>query len=246
MINILKCWHLNLATGLILLVISGCEQPPAPVGVSQKETDNVTHYDFGEIYIDQQAELKHTFIVKNIQNEPYEVLKISQTCGCVSADLDASIIQPGESAQLKVILQANSSGPILQHVTLVCSDDKIRQFSLAAYGKISHKLLPVLQNSVVSIDNKLLPGIQLYLIDAEGPGESETPIVVEPEDVGVIFSSWATLEKYDKQRTRGRPTRQVANITLDFTQYAGEYPVLIKLQIESGATCSFYVRESDT
>jgi len=59
-------------------------------------------YDLGDVVYGDIA--KHTFTVKNIGDKPLEILRLSTSCGCTSAEIaeEDKVIKPGEVVDMIV------------------------------------------------------------------------------------------------------------------------------------------------
>lgn len=78
----------------------------------------LTH-DFGTVA--RGAQLKHTFTMTNIYKVPLQITNIGVECGCVTATPTSKTLQPNETAQLHVNMDAaRFSGPktVKIHVTV--------------------------------------------------------------------------------------------------------------------------------
>jgi len=79
---------------LLLTLVAGCAQQPGQVELSASE------YDFGTIPNDKAV--SQTFEVRNAGQGKLEILGVSTSCGCTSAEISKRQLGPGETAELKV------------------------------------------------------------------------------------------------------------------------------------------------
>jgi hypothetical protein len=71
---------------------------------------NMTTHDFGAVPRGQQ--LKHTFKMTNIYKEPLDLTQVRVSCGCVTAIPTVKTLQPNETAELNITMDARQfSGP---------------------------------------------------------------------------------------------------------------------------------------
>jgi len=109
-----------IAVILVVVVVYGYNK--APSGTKQNSSNNNINinepgiptiegpavnvtpdsYDLGTVIYGEVA--KHAFAVKNIGNEPLEILRLSTSCGCTKATIaeDDKIIAPGQSVDMLV------------------------------------------------------------------------------------------------------------------------------------------------
>lgn len=103
---------------VILLIIVVYGYAKVPEGTSQDFSNNngsgisvikgpaieaaPDSHDFGTVIYGDVAE--HTFIVKNLGDEPLEILRLSTSCGCTNATIaeEDKIIAPGQSVDMLV------------------------------------------------------------------------------------------------------------------------------------------------
>jgi hypothetical protein len=81
-------------------------------------------HDFGGVQQDQK--LVHKFTVTNIGTEDLEIRRISTSCGCTAAILAESIVKPGESTTLEVILETRKYKGVIDKSVSVASNDRER------------------------------------------------------------------------------------------------------------------------
>jgi len=84
------------------------EGPPIPFLPRNQAQPKIqipeTDYDFGTI--GPQDVVERDFIIRNVGEAPLTISRAYTTCGCTTADLSASIIQPGQVATVKLIFDA--------------------------------------------------------------------------------------------------------------------------------------------
>lgn len=103
---------------LVVVVVYGYNR--APDGINQNSSNNningsdtitiegpavnVTpeNFDLGTVIYGEVAE--HTFVVKNLGDEPLEILRLSTSCGCTKATIaeEDKVIAPGQSVDMLV------------------------------------------------------------------------------------------------------------------------------------------------
>jgi hypothetical protein len=62
-------------------------------------------FDFGVI---PQKTVEHEFQVKNTGNKALEILQVTTSCGCTTAEIDSELIQPNQTAKLIVRFDPNA------------------------------------------------------------------------------------------------------------------------------------------
>ena len=81
-------------------------------------------HDFGGVQQDQK--LVHEFTVRNVGTEDVEIRRISTSCGCTAAILADSIVKPGESTTLEVVLETRKYKGVIDKSVSVASNDRER------------------------------------------------------------------------------------------------------------------------
>jgi len=81
-------------------------------------------HDFGGVQQDQK--LVHEFTVRNVGTEDLEIRRISTSCGCTAAILADSIVKPGESTTLEVVLETRKYKGVIDKSVSVASNDRER------------------------------------------------------------------------------------------------------------------------
>lgn len=97
-------------TALMVLVLSAQAARAQSGAWADKLFANQTVHDFGNV--PRGAQLKHTFKITNIYKIPLEITNIRVTCGCLSVTGHPRVLQPNDSADFTVHMDANRfSGP---------------------------------------------------------------------------------------------------------------------------------------
>lgn len=210
------------------VTIAGCDRS-APSTV-----DKSTH-DFGTIYLDDgPVRLTYTFDVVNNTPSTIQIVSINKTCGCVKADVAASTLASDTSTTLDTGIDLASPGPMQQAVSIILSDGSRKQYVLKAFGKFKQELHAIPSRPRLDPVTRTAK-FELYLIDSNGRVETDPPEIEHPDTVALVSNGWETLEQ--PSRGDGRPTRQLASLTLDFARYGERFPVDVRLRTKGGAQC---------
>lgn len=67
-------------------------------------------YDFGDVKYGDKVD--YTFRVKNSGGADLEILKVSTSCGCTTAEISKEKIAPGEEAELRVKFNSAAMGEV--------------------------------------------------------------------------------------------------------------------------------------
>lgn len=117
---------------LLALVATAVFAPAAPAqsaAWADKLFANQTTHDFG--VVPRGTQLKHSFKMTNIYKEPLEITQIRVSCGCVTATTSTKVLQPNESAQLNINMDARQfSGPKSVRVYLTVGPKYVSTASL--------------------------------------------------------------------------------------------------------------------
>ena len=87
---------------LLALVAAGCAQQPGQVALS------VMEYNFGTIPNDKAV--SEVFEVRNVGRGKLEIVGVSTSCGCTTAEVDTRQLAPGEMAELEVTYDPQAHG----------------------------------------------------------------------------------------------------------------------------------------
>ena len=117
------------------LLVSPASQPPEPLltptpTVVESPILNGPHltpepkeHDFG--IVTQKSSLEHVFQLRNTGTAPMEIASVETSCGCTSTLLSDKVLEPGQSAELKVGFQSGSmEGPFRKKVTIFTSAEE--------------------------------------------------------------------------------------------------------------------------
>lgn len=85
------------------------------------EIEGGTTKDWGTVNY-KQTPLKTDFVIKNAGTEVLKLQEPQPSCGCTSAPLDKTEIQPGETTVMHVTLDVNSNGFITKTIALQSND----------------------------------------------------------------------------------------------------------------------------
>lgn len=120
--------------GLLGIFLSGCvNSSPAQVLVVPES------HDFG--IIDQsKGTVSTSFEVKNTGGQSLEILKLSTSCGCTTAEMDMSDLNLGESREMKVtfdpMVHPDQFGPVKRVVYLQTSDPENPEIEIDIEGNV--------------------------------------------------------------------------------------------------------------
>lgn len=116
-----------------LLVLAGCSTGPPNVSVSPSS------HDFGDI-VQSKGPVTTTFTVKNKGGEELIINRLSTSCGCTTAEMDSSPIQPKESREMTVtfdpMVHPDQFGKIERVVYLQTSDPEKPEVEIDITGNV--------------------------------------------------------------------------------------------------------------
>jgi len=90
---------------LLLLASVGCTTAARPPG---KIELSAAVFDFGEI--PNSDPVSETFQVRNVGGETLEIIGVSTSCGCTTAEVDSHHLPPGETTGLTVTYHPQAHG----------------------------------------------------------------------------------------------------------------------------------------
>jgi len=84
------------------------------------------------------AFITHRFVLANVGDETLEISDVLTTCGCTTATLSTRILQPGESIELKAILDTFGEGgrTVMKAFYVISNDPLTPRLTLRMRGKI--------------------------------------------------------------------------------------------------------------
>jgi hypothetical protein len=95
--------------------------------------------DFGDIP-QGGGVVSTTVSVKNLGDKPLEIFRVSTSCGCTTAAMDTSPMQPKEERPLKIdfdpMVHPDQSGPITRVVYLQTSDPMAPEIEIDITGNV--------------------------------------------------------------------------------------------------------------
>jgi hypothetical protein len=111
-----------------LLALGGYLRQPDPPQIAVEPSS----FDWGEIPNDRA--ITQDFLVKNEGGSPLEILGITTSCGCTTARVEDSTLEPGGQTRLQVTLDPTVHepmiGPVVRFVYLRTNDPDDPEISL--------------------------------------------------------------------------------------------------------------------
>lgn len=118
---------------IVTLFLSGCAADRPNISVSP------TSHDFGDI-LQNQGPVSTTFTVKNTGGEPLTINRLSTSCGCTTAEMNESPLEPGESREMRVsfdpMVHPDQLGNIERVVYLQTSDPENPEVEIDLIGNV--------------------------------------------------------------------------------------------------------------
>ncbi|HMO51058.1 MAG TPA: DUF1573 domain-containing protein [Kiritimatiellia bacterium] len=125
-----KNWIVVLAAACLACGVSAEE---APVVQGPRIFSAEPEFNFGTV--DNQTQIEHTFVVKNIGDTTLEINNVRAACGCTVADMSSRSIEPGQEATLTARLNLQGrTGFQSKPITLHSNDPENPQFRLNMVG----------------------------------------------------------------------------------------------------------------
>ena len=93
-------------------------------------------YDFGAVT--EGIAVTRTFVLRNTGDEVLEILGVNAECGCTATDLATDYIEPGESVDLKVLIDTAGFGgqTISKPITIYSTDPETPLLNLRVTGEV--------------------------------------------------------------------------------------------------------------
>lgn len=111
------------------------EEIPEGEGTPRVAVDEEEH-DFGALDINDQG--RHDFILSNVGDAPLKLTKGTTSCTCTSSLFEGSVLQPGESAPVRIEWKAKDfAGPFEQRATVLTNDPDREAVELVVRGRFT-------------------------------------------------------------------------------------------------------------
>ncbi len=78
-------------------------------------------FDFG--YVPGNSKYIHNFVIRNVGDGPLKIVKVDPTCGCTTAPIDKSDLDPGEETTIRVTFDSGKIIGMARKRIKVLSDD---------------------------------------------------------------------------------------------------------------------------
>ena len=83
------------------------------------------------------GKIEHTFLIKNVGNDPLIVKQVQAACGCTTTNLAQTQIEPGGSSELKAVLDLKGRvGPQSSSITVKSNDSAQSDLKLTLVGNV--------------------------------------------------------------------------------------------------------------
>ncbi len=121
-----------LVVALLVLIGLGVTALGAP-----KISVNQTQYDFGEVIAG--IAVGHTFVITNTGDQPLVISNVRTSCGCTTAALAKTTLNPGEAVNLAVTFDtAGYSGKVGKTIYVTSNDPTTPVLTLLLTGTVKH------------------------------------------------------------------------------------------------------------
>jgi len=106
---------------VLLAAIIACLAVATTVHASPEIYVDEPIYEFGAIL--EGFAVSHVFTIKNVGNQPLEILRVAASCGCTTTALETDRLAPGASVELEVLIDtAGFGGRISKAIYLYVND----------------------------------------------------------------------------------------------------------------------------
>jgi len=183
-------------------------RPPQVTAVAASNTPEVFYA--GTVLVeDPPVSVSHKFSLTNNTDEPWQVLQIVKSCGCLQCEVDRDIILPGDSAVVSLAIKVPASGRHSHSATVVLKDKSFVTYHLAADG-YTEGTLRALSSGFMLDGDVWRAEIRAYWVESESSlvgGEldalPELAIDGHPEAT-LTFAGWSLIEEADLMSKRPR------------------------------------------
>lgn len=215
-----QLWRLAVLAGCVstlAFAILRATYPPPRVESREME------YDFG--VVEPGTELTHRFVLRNIGGRPLRLSNITSTCSCTSAKASDSVIGPGKSTELDVVLRVGGrSGYTSARVGVESNDPNSRWTELRVVATVN----PLLGVSAPVVDFGVMKFGRI--------GDSSRDVSIlcrEPEDIQISIVDWMedTHIKATLLREASTPTLRVS---VDERAPIGPLTGIVQIRLKSG------------
>jgi len=102
-------------------------------------------WDFGKVTRGEKP--THIFTIKNVGEENLIIEGLKESCPCIEASISNSIIQPGESAEIKVSYDTTEyKGKDEKHIHIYSNDPQVPDKRINLHAEIEELVAPYLKD----------------------------------------------------------------------------------------------------
>jgi len=221
--RILKCQSaLSLDSALDLAGLAATGEWES-LHVAKAANDNATFHDFGDVpTADGGRAVSHVFRFTNDTSSSITLKKASYSCGCVSATVVPTTLEPAATAVVTVNFVVSSFG-VAQHAAyLLWSNDHVSELVVKANGTRGSNLnfFPIQSSrtdSTITLDGVL------YVATHE-PFDGSVP-TIEPT-FSIEFSGWQVVEPLGLEHGRRNRVMGRVRITMPWPDMPSELNVM--------------------
>jgi len=176
-------------------------------------------YDFGNIKASDGV-VTHSFVIKNIGSKTINILGVSTSCGCTSANVDKESLAPGETANLNATFDPNAHEGLtglLKRIVYIRTDNEAEpetQIKLTVTVEEEHKEdhdtdLKDFEMSPFGLLEKINSKEDIKIIDVRpaseyGAGHIPGAINIDISDLDETFLSGLDIKKSDAMVVYGK------------------------------------------
>lgn len=189
--------------------LSPAPQAAPPVEARQPTADDpgIVVFDAGNFeMLGEPVRVTHQFVVRNDSARRWEIDQVIPSCGCLTCEMSAMSIEPGQSATLAVEMVMPYPGLREQHVALALKHGEIMRFVLRAHG-LADGSLRVMSSGLVRHGDSLSTSVRVYWVESDPAlrvAEPAAPVLTGIDGATLAFDGWHVIEPVSEDGSRPR------------------------------------------
>jgi hypothetical protein len=168
-------------------------------------------HDFGEVrFVGRSTTVEHTFHLRNRTSGNVVIDKLVPSCGCTLAEVNDTVIEPGDEVRLHAKLALSGIGGKRTHVQILLRDRSPMSVWLRATAIRTAALVPTVDRVELDAEGRARATVMIDLQDpAQTPG---TPELTAGPGIEATFAGWERVREGDEDEAVAARWRGVIDL----------------------------------
>lgn len=191
-------------------------------------------HDFGEVrFSGRTTTVEHTFHLRNRTGENVVIDKLVPSCGCTLAEVNDTVIEPGDEVRLHAKLALSGIGGKRTHVDIVLRDRAPMSVWLRATAIRTAALIPTVDRVELGEGGSARATVMIDLQDpAQTPG---TPELTTGAGIEATFAGWERVRDGSAEGAVAARWRGVIDLRLVDDRAPARSALVIRLGEETSS-----------